>query len=229
MTKYRAIICTSKSWLPNEYYHSLIRECELFFITKKADLYSEVINKYRPNYIFFPHWSYIIPKEIYENSNCVIFHMTDLPFGRGGSPLQNLIKRKIKKTRISAIKCISELDAGPIFLKKDLDLTGSAQEIYMRASKIIVDMIKEIITNNIQPTAQVGEVVNFERRKPSQSEMSDINNLEDLYDHIRMLDANGYPKAYINREGINYQFSNAKFSDDGVLHAQVELRVSHDS
>ena len=42
--------------------------------------------------IFIPHWSFIIPKEIYQNFECILFHMTDLPFGRGGSPLQNLIK-----------------------------------------------------------------------------------------------------------------------------------------
>ena len=32
-------------------------------------------------------------QEIHENYKCIIFHMTDLPFGRGGSPLQNLISR----------------------------------------------------------------------------------------------------------------------------------------
>ena len=46
--------------------------------------------------------------------------MTDLPYGRGGSPLQNLIVRGHKHTMISAIKCVKELDAGPIYLKKPL-------------------------------------------------------------------------------------------------------------
>jgi methionyl-tRNA formyltransferase len=44
--------------------------------------------------------------------------MTDLPFGRGGSPLQNLISRKIYNTKLSAIRVVKELDAGPVFLKK---------------------------------------------------------------------------------------------------------------
>ncbi len=34
-----------------------------------------------------------MPREIFENWACVVFHMTDLPYGRGGSPLQNLIVR----------------------------------------------------------------------------------------------------------------------------------------
>jgi len=36
---------------------------------------------------------WIILKEIFENYEIILFHMTDLPYGRGGSPLQNLIVR----------------------------------------------------------------------------------------------------------------------------------------
>ncbi len=209
---------------------SKVSSHHLFFsINDKYDLNLSYLKNIDPKYIFFPHWSFIIPEEVYSNFNCVIFHMTDLPFGRGGSPLQNLIKRKVKHTKISAIKCVKELDAGPIYLKENLALSGSAQEIYKRASRIIVEMIKQIVASNIQPTEQVGEVVRFQRRKPHQSEISGISNLEDLYDHIRMLDADGYPLAFINRERINYQFSKAKLTDDGVLHAEVEFRVINDS
>ena len=47
--------------------------------------------------------------------DCVIFHMTDLPYGRGGSPLQNLIIRGYKKTNVVSNKCVGEVDAGPIY------------------------------------------------------------------------------------------------------------------
>ena len=50
-----------------------------------------------PRYVFFLHWSTRIPREIFEQHECVVFHMTDLPFGRGGSPLQNLILRGHKE------------------------------------------------------------------------------------------------------------------------------------
>ena len=48
--------------------------------------------------------TYYIDKSIYEKHECILFHMTDLPFGRGGSPLQNLLLRDIEKTKISLIK-----------------------------------------------------------------------------------------------------------------------------
>ena len=35
----------------------------------------EKLNEISPRYIFFPHWSYIIPKEIFDSFDCIIFHI----------------------------------------------------------------------------------------------------------------------------------------------------------
>ena len=76
-------------------------------------------------WVLVPHWSWIIPATIHERFEVVIFHMTDLPYGRGGSPLQNLIVRGHERTMISAIRCVEEMDAGPVYLKRELSLHGS--------------------------------------------------------------------------------------------------------
>ena len=128
--------------------------------------------------------------------------MTDLPFGRGGSPLQNLIIRGYKKTKISAIQANNNIDAGPIYLKKDLSLDGSAREIFARASKIAIDnMIPYIIKNEPFPIPQKGNVVPFKRRKVEDSNLPKLTILNEIYDFIRMLDAEGYPLAYIDSSG----------------------------
>ena len=36
-------------------------------IKNKEDLNLDNLKSINPNYIFFPHWSYLIPKEIFEN------------------------------------------------------------------------------------------------------------------------------------------------------------------
>lgn len=78
-----------------------------------------------------------MPREITDNWECVVFHMTDLPYGRGGSPLQNLIVRGHKDTKISAVRMTEKLDGGPVYMKHALFLDGSAQEIFVRCSDII--------------------------------------------------------------------------------------------
>lgn len=214
-------ICTLKSW--NIRLAELLKErykdkYNINIVSVKEQLSINLLNEFKPDYIFFPHWSYIIPKEIFEKYVCIVFHMTDLPFGRGGSPLQNLIIRGIKQTKISALKVVQELDAGPIYLKNDLMLSGTAEEIYIRASEIIFkEMIPTIIQSNIKPVNQVGEVVEFKRRKVSESEITSDMSLEKIYDHIRMLDAEGYPHSYINFGDYKLILTRPSFKDGKII------------
>jgi methionyl-tRNA formyltransferase len=149
--------------------------------------------------------------------------MTDLPFGRGGSPLQNLISRGIHETKISAIKVVKELDAGPVYLKRDLSLYGTAEEIYLRAGDIIIRMIEEIMINNPIPQEQIGEPTTFKRRKPEMSKIENLKSIEQLFDFIRMLDAEGYPKAFLENENFRFEFSRASLKSDNTIITDVRI------
>lgn len=191
-------------------------------ISDKEQLTVEKLSSLKAEMVFFPHWSHIIPKEVYESFDCVIFHMTDLPYGRGGSPLQNLIVRGHKETQVSALKCVAGLDAGPIYMKRPLSLQGKASEIYLRATQIVEEMILEIVTKKPVPVEQVGEVVEFKRRKPEQSDLSTLSTLAETYDYIRMLDAEGYPAAFLEVNGIRYEFKSVQWNGD-ELEASVRI------
>lgn len=197
-------------------------------IGTKKDLNWDRLNRINPKYIFFPHWSYIIPKKIYENFNCIIFHMTDLPYGRGGTPLQNLIVRGHTKTMISAIRCVKEVDAGPVYLKKPLSLDGSAKEIYVRSNHIIEDMIVEILQTSPFPKPQKGDIVKFVRRKPEDGNWIGVKSLDEVYNYIRMLDADGYPPAFVKAGGFKLEFSKAS-RKAGTVDAIVKITRSNDN
>lgn len=190
---------------------------EFVHISDKETLTFENLTKLKPRYVFFPHWSYIIPREVYQNFECIIFHMTDVPYGRGGSPLQNLIARGIYETKVSALRCEAELDAGPVYTKQPLSLYGTAEEIYIRAGKIIERMIAEIVLNQPHPRPQQGEVVCFSRRKPSDSDISNLTQLEQVFDFIRMLDAEGYPNAFIESGDLRFEFQRPSFKQGKII------------
>lgn len=217
------VIATSRAWnewMSDELFKQTEHRCHLF--RNQNDLSIENLEKIKPDFIFFPHWSYIIPTEIYKRYECVIFHMTDLPYGRGGSPLQNLIVRGVKDTKISALKCSEVLDGGPIYLKKSLSLEGSAQQIFQNASTIIFQMILEILRTNPTPLEQKGEVVEFSRRKSSESDISTLDDISKIYDYIRMLDADGYPHAFLEHKNIRFEFTDASFQDNEI-YARVKI------
>ena len=181
------------------------------------------VNKINPKIIFFVHWSEMIPKRLYNNFLCIQFHSSNLPSFRGGSPIQNQIIKGLLKTKISAFKVEKRLDSGKICLKRNLSLAGNANDIYKRMEKMSFQMIKNLISKKkINFYRQKGFVSSFSRRKPEQSNIGLIKkpNFKKLYNFIRMLDADGYPKAFISFKGfkilleqikINKKILNGKF------------------
>jgi methionyl-tRNA formyltransferase len=222
--KMNYLVATIKQWNLEVYEKHISKlEGSWSLITDKENLTLENIKKINPKYIFFPHWSWIVPKEITDSYDCVCIHMTDLPYGRGGSPLQNLIIKGHKVTKITALKMTQELDTGDIYHKVSLDLLGSAQEIFIEAANKAYELIKFIVENNPAPQPQEGEVVNFNRRKPSQSEIPKDITFDNIYDYVRMLDADTYPAAYIDFDGFRLLFKKAKL-DNGKLTMEVAVK-----
>lgn len=220
------VIATTKSWNIDEYKELKAKDADQqwFLISKKEDLTPECLRQYNPRYIFFPHWSWIIPKEVYENFTCVVFHMTDLPYGRGGSPLQNLIVRGHTQTKLSALRVDHGIDTGDIYLKRDLSLAGTAEDILRRASHIIFsDMIPEMVAANPIPVPQTGESVEFSRRKPADGNIAALADLPRVYDYIRMLDGEGYPRAFLETDALRLEFEQAELGDQSVS-ARVKIK-----
>jgi len=195
---------------------------EWYFASNPEEL-SELLDSITPKYIFFPHWRWVVPKSILDKFMCVCFHMTDVPYGRGGSPLQNLIVLGHKETVLTALQMEEGLDSGPIYLKKKLSLEGTAFQIYKRTSLLAWSMIKEIVENEIQTTPQSGDVVLFKRRKPEDSEIPNDLEFDQIYDYIRMLDAPGYPKAFLSSNGYRIEFDQAGLHDEFVT-ARVRIK-----
>jgi len=212
------VIATSRIW-----YEELATRLqtltgrEFHLINRREDLTVERLAEIKPRYVFFPHWSHMVPSAVYEGFECVMFHMTDLPFGRGGSPLQNLIVRGISETRISAFRCVRELDAGPVYMKQPLSLYGAAEEIYLRAAKTIEKMIVSMVEHEPDPAEQQGEIVCFSRRKPQDGCIADLTEVEQVFDHIRMLDAEGYPNAFLETEHLRLEFQRPSLKNGKIV------------
>ncbi|MCY2686958.1 formyltransferase family protein [Salinimicrobium sp. TH3] len=219
------VVLSEKSW--HKSLHSSLqkkfKEVDWILIDKKAEFSFEELAKLQPEKVFIPHWSHIIPPRIFSNFECIVFHMTDLPFGRGGSPLQNLIASGHTKTKISAIRVEKGLDTGPVYLKEDLQLLGTAQEIFIRSSNVVEEMIFEIVEKDLKPISQEGEVVEFKRRKPEQGNISNLEEANKIFDYIRMLDCEGYPPAFIETSNFRFEFTRASLKSEKEIIADVRI------
>ena len=187
------------------------------FVSSASELSLEFVNSLSPRYIFVLHWSWKVPEEIVTAFECVCFHMTDVPFGWGGSPLQNLIVRGFRETKLTALRMTRAFDAGPVYLKEPLSLEGGAEEIYLQAGQLSAKMINRIIREQMKPAAQQGEPVNFKRRKPAESKVGNPASLQELFDFIRMLDADGYPRAFLQHSGFRFELSRPALYDGRIV------------
>lgn len=199
------------------------------YIGSQDELTPDRLAALNPRYVFFLHWSWKVPSAILNAHECVCFHMTDVPYGRGGSPLQHLILAGHRETKVSALRMVEAFDAGPVYVKAPMDLAGTAQEIYTRACRVAAELALVIIRDAPVPVPQTGDVVVFRRRTPADSEIPVGANPERVYDFIRMLDAEGYPHAFIERDGLRYEFRRAA-RDGEVVQATVRItRIEKES
>lgn len=189
-------------------------------ITGRDDLDPVLIEALDPRYIFFPHWNWAVPAPLLERFECVCFHMTDVPYGRGGSPLQNLIVRGHDTTRLTALRMSDVMDAGDVYAKTDLSLEGAAHDIFDRAAQKMIGLLEWIVGTEPTPQPQTGPVTAFKRRTPDQSLLPGNEGLKAVYDHIRMLDADGYPPAFVTYGDLRLEFGDARL-EQGRLEARV--------
>jgi methionyl-tRNA formyltransferase len=115
------------------------------------------------------------------------------------------------------------MDAGPVYLKRDLCLHGSAEEIFLRAAGVMEEMIVDLVEKHPEPSPQEGTPTVFKRRQPEDGNLSAAKSLVQMFDMIRMLDSKGYPKAFLNVGDFKIEFSRASLKSGEVI---ADVRIS---
>ncbi len=208
----KILILCSKDWFFREKkVKQFIKGNKVIVIKKKKDFNLTKLKKINPKYIFFPHWSFKISNKILSKYKCIGFHTSNLPFGRGGSPIQNQIKRGIVDSKVCAFQITEKIDNGAIYLKKKIKLNGKLSEIFSKLSIIIIEMIKKICKVKIIPKPQHGKSNFFKRLTYLDNKINFKKSLDKIYDQIRMVDDKTYKNSYYDLYKYRIEFFNVKF------------------
>ncbi len=117
-----------------------------------------------PRYLFFVHWHERVPQHVLDLGECVNVHCTALPYGRGGSPIENLLLRGHTETLLTAHRMTAEIDAGPIYgTRGPVSLAGTRAEILQRFVEPTEALLRWIVAAEPVPIPQEGAVVRFTR------------------------------------------------------------------
>lgn len=103
-------------------------------------------------YVFFLNWSLYVPQQVTSAERCVNFHCTDLPYGRGGHPIEHLLLEGHNQTVITAHRMTGETDAGPVYAKSGKVWIGpvggrnqSKDEILARFIKPTAELMRFVV------------------------------------------------------------------------------------
>tara|TARA_Y100001970_G_scaffold270778_1_gene365122 strand:- start:1661 stop:2338 length:678 start_codon:yes stop_codon:yes gene_type:complete len=222
-----AIACSKKWFLKHKNDKKYIFK-NFLIIDKKKDFNYSNLKKNKIKKIFLPHWNFILSNKIINNFECIGFHLSPLPYGRGGSPIQNLILRNFKKAPLCSFRITNKIDAGPIFFKNNISLKGNLEAIFNRMVPIIDIHIRKIIKNkNAMPKLQKGLPKYFKRLKYTKNEIKSQISINKIYDMIRMVDSDDYKKSYIRKKNIIFEFSGA-IKKNNYITATVKIKKLND-
>jgi methionyl-tRNA formyltransferase len=215
----RIACVTYRDWALKIYDNLVENSDHTFLIIRSSAQYSEpALRDFKPDFILFYGWSWIIENSLLNDFKCIMLHPSPLPKYRGGSPIQNQIISGETISMVTIFKMNEFLDGGEIYFQKEYSLEGSIDDIFNRISKIGTELTFRLLNENTIPFAQNDEEATvYKRRKPSESEIT-IEELQNqsgiyLYNKIRML-GDPYPNAYIKtKDGQRLYIKNVKLGE----------------
>ncbi len=146
-------------------------------------------------------------KELHLNKHNLVIHESDLPEGKGWSPLTWQILQGKNKIPVTLFEASKEVDAGAVYVKEFIQLKGHEllDEIKHKqgiiTKKLIIDFVEKY--PSIEALPQKGESTYYPKRTPKDSELDVEKSIKDQFDLLRVCDNERYP-AYFKFKGEKY-------------------------
>ena len=162
----------------------------------------------------------IIPKEFLKltKKGFINIHASILPKWRGAAPIQRSIMSLDKKTGISIMKIVEQLDAGPVCntytinLENNLNTSEVAEKLSLIASEKILENIDDILEDKAKFIEQNHLMATYAPKiKKTEGEIDWSNNAESINGKIMGLYP--VPGAFFNFNGERYKILKAETSN----------------
>lgn len=150
----------------------------------------------------------LVPIEVLErNHHNLVIHESALPLGRGFAPVAWQILEGKKEIPVCLIEATETADAGRIWLKDFLTLSGTelCSEWREKQGNKTVEMCLRFVEayDHLTPRDQVGDPSWYTRRRPTDSELNVNKTIAEQFDLLRIVDNERYP-AFFELNGQKY-------------------------
>ena len=141
----------------------------------------------------------ILKKFEYNTYNLVV-HASDLPKGRGWSPLTYGILEGKNKIPLTLFEAAEKVDAGKVYLKDSILLEGhelideARVKLALKSNELILRFIDQY--PNVKGVEQEGEPTYYPKRKPEDNELDIHKTILEQINDLRVSDNNRYPSYF---------------------------------
>ena len=146
-------------------------------------------------------------KSLELNQYNLVVHESDLPKGKGWSPVTWQVLEGKSKIPVTLFEATEAVDAGAIYAQDFIQLEGHEllPEIKYQQGVVTNKLILEFIENykTIQGKEQVGKESFYAKRTPKDGELDLNASLDDQFNLLRVSDNERYP-AFFYKDGIKY-------------------------
>lgn len=204
------IVSEKDSWL-NAYLPRLIAE-----ILCQGDLirWHHNVHEIPPSDMaFYLSCGQIVPPKILKtNRHNLVVHGSDLPRGKGWSPISWQILEGNKTISMTLFEAIERVDAGPIYLQKKMAFHGGEllEEIHRKTACYTIDLCTSFIkqAHALVPEARIpnGKESSYPKRGPKDSELDPQMPLAAQFNLLRIVDNERFP-AFFTHGGRQYKLA----------------------
>ena len=142
----------------------------------------------------------------------LVVHESDLPEGRGWSPLSWQILEGRSRIAVTLFEAVDELDAGPVFGQTWLQFEGHELNGELKAAQFqaTADLCREFVaavgTSGPVARRQQGEPSYWPRRRKEDSRLDPHGSLVGQFNLLRIVDNRRYP-AWFEWQGQAYELA----------------------
>lgn len=128
----------------------------------------------------------------------IVVHASDLPRGRGFSPVVWQVLEGLNDIPVAMIEAICDVDAGDVLMRRCLHLAGDElhDEIRSKLGHLIVEMCLDFFHTQPQAVPQAGEATWYRRRRPADSELDPDKTIREQFNLLRVVDNASYPAHF---------------------------------
>jgi methionyl-tRNA formyltransferase len=152
------------------------------------------------DFLFLLSCEKIFNKLKLNNYNLVI-HESQLPKGKGWSPLTWQVLEGENKIPITLFEATDKVDAGKVYFRDFINLNGDEllSEIKQKQGEKTIDLILKFLSNykNFQGEIQKGESTYYARRNYKDSELNINDSIKNQFNLLRVCDNERYPAFFI--------------------------------